>query len=107
MTIYIHVPKEKRTKLEPSRKKGTSMGYKVSHMGIDCEEHKALKDDYTYPSSSIIHSSDHQEESTDIEGPVDLPRDIAVTRKRPAWTYDTLQDAKRHATPSDTFRKRK
>jgi hypothetical protein len=25
--IYIHVPKEKRTKLEPSGKKGTFVGY--------------------------------------------------------------------------------
>jgi len=25
--VYIHVPKEKRTKLEPSRKKGTLIGY--------------------------------------------------------------------------------
>ena len=28
--MYIHVPKEKRTKLEPSRKKGTFMGYSKS-----------------------------------------------------------------------------
>lgn len=25
--VYIHVPKEKRTKMEPSRKKGTFVGY--------------------------------------------------------------------------------
>jgi hypothetical protein len=25
--IYIHVPKEKRTKLEPSRRKGIFLGY--------------------------------------------------------------------------------
>jgi hypothetical protein len=25
--VYIHVPKEKRTKLEPSGKKGTFLGY--------------------------------------------------------------------------------
>jgi hypothetical protein len=25
--VYIHIPKEKRTKLEPSRKKGTFVGY--------------------------------------------------------------------------------
>jgi hypothetical protein len=25
--VYIHVPKEKRTKLEPSGKKGTFVGY--------------------------------------------------------------------------------
>jgi hypothetical protein len=36
--VYIHVPKEKRTKLEPSGKKGTFMGYRESHMEIDSEE---------------------------------------------------------------------
>jgi hypothetical protein len=105
MTVYIHVPK--RTKLEPSGKKGTFMGYRVSHMRIDCEEQKALKDDHTDPSSSIVHSSDHQEESVKTEGPMDLPRDIAVTRKRPAWIHDTLHDVERHAALSDTFRERK
>jgi hypothetical protein len=28
--IYIHVPKEKRTKLDPSGKKGTFVGYNES-----------------------------------------------------------------------------
>ena len=28
--VYIHVPKEKRSKLEPSRKKGTFVGYSES-----------------------------------------------------------------------------
>jgi hypothetical protein len=43
MTVHIHVPKKKRTKLKPSGKKGTFVGYKVSHMEIDCKEKKALK----------------------------------------------------------------
>jgi hypothetical protein len=42
MTVYIHVPKVKRMKLEPSRKKDTFLGYKVFHMDIDCEEKKYL-----------------------------------------------------------------
>ena len=28
--VYIHIPKEKRTKLDPSRKKGISVGYSES-----------------------------------------------------------------------------
>jgi hypothetical protein len=42
MTVYIHVPKVKRTNLEPSGKKDTFLGYKVFHVEIDCEEKKAL-----------------------------------------------------------------
>jgi hypothetical protein len=43
MTIHIHVPKKKRSMLKPSGKKGTFMGYRVSHMEIDCKEQKAPK----------------------------------------------------------------
>jgi hypothetical protein len=38
MTIYIHIPKEKKTKLEPSKKKDTFVGYRVFHMDIDEED---------------------------------------------------------------------
>jgi hypothetical protein len=38
MTIYIHIPKEKKTKLEPSEKKDTFVGYIVFYMEIDEEE---------------------------------------------------------------------
>jgi hypothetical protein len=38
MTVYIHVPKVKRMKLEPSEKKDTFVGYRVFHMEIDSEE---------------------------------------------------------------------
>jgi hypothetical protein len=38
---------------------------------------------------------------------VDVPRDIAVGRKRPAWARQTLQEAKGHATPCGTFRESK
>jgi dihydroxyacetone kinase-like predicted kinase len=69
MTIHIHVTKEKRTKLEPSGKKGNFTRYKVSHMEIECEEQKAPKDDCTDPSILVDHSSYHQEESVEPEGP--------------------------------------
>jgi hypothetical protein len=41
MTIYIHIPKAKRTKLEPSGKKDIFVGYRVFHTEIDSEEQKA------------------------------------------------------------------
>jgi hypothetical protein len=103
MTIYIHVPKEKRTKLVPYGKKGTFVGYKDSHLNIDNEEQEALKDDRTYPSSPIVHPLDYPEELVEPTTLVDLPRDVVVTRKRLAWLHDTLQDAERHSTPPGTF----
>jgi hypothetical protein len=41
MTVYIHIPKAKRTKLKPFGKKDIFVGYKVFHMKIDSEEQKA------------------------------------------------------------------
>jgi hypothetical protein len=43
MTLYIHTPKKKRTKLKSSGKKDTFARYTVSHMEIDCKEQKAPK----------------------------------------------------------------
>ena len=72
-------------------------------MEIDSEEQEAPKDDGTYPSSLVVHSSDYQEESVEPIEPMDLPRDVVVIRKRLAQLCDTLQDVERHATPSGTF----
>ena len=72
-------------------------------MDIDSEEKEAPKDDHTDPSSPFIHPSDYQEESIEPIDPVDILRDVAVTRKRPTWLCHTLHDAKRHAAPNDTF----
>ena len=38
---------------------------------------------------------------------VDVPRDIAVGHKRPAWARHTLQEAEGHATPRGIFRESK
>jgi hypothetical protein len=43
----------------------------------------------------------------DPVAPVDVPRDIAVGQKRPAWARQTLQEAEGHAAPRGTFRESK
>jgi hypothetical protein len=72
------------------------VGYRKYCMDIDSEEQEAPKDEGTYPSSLVVLPSNYQEELVE---PVDLPRDVSMTRKRHAWLCDTLQDAKRHAAP--------
>jgi hypothetical protein len=55
-------------------------------------------------------SAVHRETMIDLVDPVapiDVPKDIAVGQKRPAWTRQTLQEAKGHAAPRGTFRERK
>jgi hypothetical protein len=41
MKVYIHIPKVKKTKLEPFENKNTFVGYRVFHMDIDEEEQVA------------------------------------------------------------------
>jgi hypothetical protein len=39
--------------------------------------------------------------------PIDVPREITMGWKRPAWARQTLQEAEGHATPCGTFRESK
>jgi hypothetical protein len=61
--------------------------YIVSHMVIESED----KDSPNYyridPSSLVVHPSDYYEEPI---GLVDIPRYVAVTKKRPSWLRNTL-----------------
>jgi hypothetical protein len=134
--LYFHVPKEKRTKLDPSSIKGTFVMYnesskeyriyipgqrqievsrdvtfeeeiafrrsKESHMEIENE-----KNEETIPSPPLAVQRKTIIDPIDVVDPVDVPRDIAVVHKSPAWARHTLQEAEGHATPRGTFRERK
>jgi len=118
--VYFHVAKQKRSKLEPSRKKGTFVGYdetskgysiyvpgqryievsrdvtfdeevafrrsKRSHMDTDKEEQEAPKDGSI--DEPVVHPSDEYDEEladpVEPANPVELPREVALVRKRPA-----------------------
>jgi len=129
--VYIHVPNDKRKKLEPSGKKGIFVGYSESSKayriyvpgqqkveinrdvtfdeGIafnksiedskdsnDEEEHEDTKEDNTF---SQEHPSEELELPHEPMEPIFAPK----TRKRPAWLECTLQEAKKHKSPSGTF----
>jgi hypothetical protein len=136
--MFIHVPREKRTKLEPSGKKGTFVGYnetskdyiiyipkkrqieisrdvtfdedeafrrsRESHMDEDREEQGARRDVVMVDSTPKEPISEVQIEIVESEIPIDPPREAAVTKKRPAWLQNTLQEAKGHAAPKRSFR---
>jgi hypothetical protein len=116
--VYFHVPKEKRSKLDPPGRKGTFVGYSESSKAywiyipgqrqievirdVIFEEEIAFRrsresqmeiDSETIPSPPSVV----QRETTivlvdpvDLVAPVDVPRDIAVSHKRPAWARQTL-----------------
>jgi hypothetical protein len=135
--MYIHVPKEKRTKLEHSGKKGTFIGYsetskayiiyipghrqidiskdvtfdeeaifrktRESHMDEDKEEKEAPRDVVMIDSTPKEHIPEGQNETIEIEIHVDPPKEVTFTKKRPAWLWDTLQEAEGHATLIGSF----
>ena len=46
-------------------------------------------------------------EAVEPAEPVDMTREAIITRKRPAWLRETLQDAERIAAPGGSFRESK
>jgi len=118
--VYIHVSKEKRTKLNPSRRKGAFVGYnecsKAYRIYIPGQRQIEVSIDVTFEEevafmrsrgSHMDIDSEKQEEMVPSPPPVDVPRDIVVGQKRPTWACQTLQEAEGHAAPCGTFRESK
>jgi hypothetical protein len=111
--VYIHVPKEKRTKLDPSDRKGTLVGYsessKAYQIYIPSQRQIEVSKDVTFEEEIAIRRSRESQMEIDSEivpsppsvvqretvidrvdrvdpvDPVDVPRVIVVGHKRPAW----------------------
>jgi hypothetical protein len=81
------------------------LSFKLQRESLDSEGVKLFeKKEETIPSPP---STVQRETTIDPIDPVDVPRDIAVGHKRPAWVRRTLQEAEGHANPQGTFRESK
>ncbi|GLJ12362.1 hypothetical protein SUGI_0189310 [Cryptomeria japonica] len=142
--IYVHVPKEKRTNLDPSRKKGILVGYSESSKAfkiyipgqryVEVSWDVTFEEDIAFKKSKgscvIDETNDNQDINVDSNpeiqrehvepppqddhddppepmNPTDIPSDIVITKKRPLWVGNTIQEAERFAAPSGTFRQTK
>jgi hypothetical protein len=134
--IYFHVPKEKRTKRDPSGKKGTFVGYNESLKAyqiyipgqrqievsgdVTCEEEISFrrsresqmeidneKKEETTPSPPSTIKRETITDPIDPVALVDVPRDIVVRQKRPAWDRQTLQESEGHVAPCGAFQESK
>ena len=121
--VYVHIPKEKRTKLDPSRKKGIFVGYcevsKAFRIYISRFHHIEISRDVTFDEETILKKSRrcqleevHEEDvptimveaepSPEIVASEDHhmlePRDphtIDISRKRKlAWLREIIQEEK-------------
>jgi hypothetical protein len=130
--VYFHIPKEKRTKLDPSGRKGTFVGYNESsktywiyipgQRQIEVSRDVILEEEVAFrrskesqmeigseivPSPSLAVQRETVIDPVDLVAPVDVPRDITVGHKRLAWPQQTLQETEGHAAPRGTFRESK
>jgi hypothetical protein len=53
------------------------------------------------------HILEDENETIEWERPVDPPKEAMVSRKRPTWLQNTLQEAEGNATPKSSFRESK
>jgi hypothetical protein len=135
--VYIHIPKDKRKKLEPSGKKGIFVGYSESSRAYKIyipEQHKiefnrdvtfnekmafkksieeSMEEEYQEPkeeNNCLPESQNEEPEQLDHLMQSCKPIELIIvpkTRKRLAWLEATLQEAERLKAPSGTFRESK
>lgn len=122
---YIHVPKDKRNKVEPSGKKGIFVGYNESSKDyrIYILEQRQIKvnQDVTFDQKvaywkskevsmdfydEVKHELSKEKCSSSIECPKKLEGPceqaepvVPEIRKRPTWLRSTLEEAKGHVAP--------
>jgi hypothetical protein len=85
--LYIHVPKEKRTKLDPSENKGTFVGYNETSKAyrIYIPEQRQIDIDVTFDEEATFRKSreSHMDkEKEEQEAPMDTVM-VDSTRKEP------------------------
>ena len=71
--VYIHVPKEKRTKMEPSRKKGVFVGYNESYKAymiyIPSQRKIEVSRDVTFHEEAAFKKSRELQQETEADQP--------------------------------------
>ena len=134
--MYIHIPKEKRTKLDPSGKKGIFVGYSESskayriyfpgYKKIDISRDVTFDEGTAYNKSrkkpaeeaeaevpkihDTIMDEEAQEEDREFEEPerpVDPPLEKNPHKRKPAWVCEIIQGTERYGASKETPRGRK
>jgi hypothetical protein len=135
--IFVHVPKEKRTKLDPSRKNGIFFGYsdtsKAHRIYIPGHWKVEISRDVTFDESATFNKSKQdcakevREEETKVTRVPDakaveleevIPEDndmeepqrptkMPSRKRRPSWAQELIKDAKRYGAPENYLRESK
>ena len=135
--MYIHIPKKKRTKLDPSGNKGIFVGYSESskayriyfpgYKNIDISQDVTFDEDTAYNKSRKrpteepeeakaprIHDTTMNEETREEDRvfeepkrPVDPLLEKNRHKRKPAWVRELIQGVERYGAPKENHRERK
>ena len=125
--MYIHIPKEKRTKLDPLGQKATFVGYSESSKAyriyfpgfkkIDINRDVTFDKDSSYIKSRkkpaeepeeaeapIIHDivmnkETQEEDQEEPQRPIDPPQEKNPHKRKPAWVQEIIHGAERYGVP--------
>ena len=111
--IYVHIPKENKTKLDPSGNKGIFAGYhevsKSFRIYILGFHHIEISRDVTFDEEEkaettpeIVASEDH-----DMLEPQDPPNMDISRKRKPASVREIIQEAKIYGVPEGSTRTNK
>jgi hypothetical protein len=123
--IFVHIPKEKRTKFDPSGQKGIFVGYSdtskdymiyiPSHRKAEISPDVTFNENAAFSKSKQIRAEEaHEEENEVPKVPEDhdmvepqKPAEITSRKRRPAWAQELIRDAERIGAPEKSFRESK
>jgi hypothetical protein len=134
-SMFVHIPKEKRTKLDPLGKKGIFVGYckvsKAFKIYIPGYHHIEISKDVTFDEDAAIKKSRRcqLEEEPVAPGVAEPVREATVSpneeipenrdmiesqeppqmtishKRKPAWARELIQDGEKYSAPEGTMRK--
>ena len=135
--VCIHIPKEKRTKLDPSGNKGIFVGYSESSKAyriyfpgfkkIGISRDVTFDEDTTYNKSRkrpVENPKENEiprirdttmdeaipEEDREMEepqNPVDPPQEKNPYNRKPTWVREAIQGAEKYGAPEEMHKERK
>jgi hypothetical protein len=135
--VYIHIPKEKRTKVDPSGKKGIFVGYsetsKAYRIYIPGQKFIEVSRDVTFHEETKFRwARDLPCDSEEQEGPpfdsspldeqreetseivadpsrdsIEFPMELPPVKTKPAWCQEILKEEEKHSALKASFRERK
>ena len=108
--MYIHIPKEKRTKLDPSGKKGIFVGYSESSKAYRKKPAEEPEEEEAPRIHDTIMNEETQKEDREFEEPqrpIDPPQEKNAHMRKPAWVREVIQGAERYGAPEENHRERK